>query len=279
LPRGSNRTLARLVAPPAIAHARGKAVARVLATLGLVALVACTAHDAADPASTPATSPTRTGEAAATASPTRTELAMLAPQQTRAGTLRFTTDAIRAPGAADAFLERLHRRSDGAETRAALVEALPRTGGTYAHALAALLDDPAPGVRAMVVHVARRADAAVAIAILERGLADTDAAVRGEALRSAAAHGALASRVAGLLGDRDVAVRAEAARTLGVLRAAPARDRLERSLHDADPAVRLEALRALDRIAPGSLAGHAALDTLARDTDDRVARLARKLRR
>ncbi|MBS1123813.1 MAG: hypothetical protein H6Q90_6041, partial [Deltaproteobacteria bacterium] len=47
-------------------------------------------------------------------------------------------------------------------------------------------------------------------------------------------------------------------------------------LGDGAPEVRLEALRALDRIAPGSVDA-AKLSTLARDTDERISRLAVKL--
>lgn len=209
------------------------------------------------------------------------ELRRAAPQKTRAQTLRYATDVIHDPRAASVFLERLLENSDTAEVRAALVEALPRTGGVYADAVADLIKtETSATVRTAYVFAVRRAPAEHAIGVLTRAFADETTEVRTEAARSAAAHpeGArLASELRAALASADPQLRAEAARSLGVLRVTGAQTELAASLTDATPEVRLEALRALDRIAPGSLTGRPALDVLAKDPDPRVARLATSL--
>lgn len=211
----------------------------------------------------------------------RAELAAAQPQTTRAGGARFTTELVHDRRVAAVFLDRLARRSDDEATRAALAEALPRTGGLYADAVAELIaTEPSALVRSIFVHTARRAPADHAIAILRRGFADSALEVRTEAARTTAAHaagGRLASELRAALADSDPALRVEAARSLGILKIAIARADLERLLSDGVADVRLAALRAIDRIAPGSLAGSAALAALANDPDDRVSRLAKKL--
>lgn len=209
------------------------------------------------------------------------ELAQLAPSKTRAGFVRFTSDAIHDPRAASVFLDRLARGGDSDDVRAALVEALPRTGGTYADAAVELMGaERSSVVRAAYVHAARRAPAAHAIAIMTRGLADSDAEVQAEAARAAAAHPdgkRLATELRAALASSNAAVRAESARTLGILQIADARDALAARISDESADVRLEALRAIERIAPGS-ARSLPLDKLAKDEDPRIVALVGRLR-
>ncbi|HVK88968.1 MAG TPA: HEAT repeat domain-containing protein [Kofleriaceae bacterium] len=261
----------------------------------VIALAACTASS--DDRTTPTAAPPSSSNQprgdwrariAADASELRSsapahyaELRGAAPQTTRAHTLRFTTELIRDPRAASVFLERLAEGSDSAEVRAALVEALPRTGGIYADAVAELIvNERDAAVRTAYVFTMRRAPADLAIAVLARGLADDDTSVRAESARSAAAHtdGArLAGELRAALSASDPQLRVEAARALGILRVTGAQPELSVRLSDASADVRLEALRALDRIAPGSLTGRPALEALASDPDPRVARLAASL--
>jgi hypothetical protein len=209
------------------------------------------------------------------------ELTSLAPQRTRAGHARFTSDALHDPRAASVLLDRLAAAHETEDTRVALAEALPRTGGVYADAVVDLLElERAAAVRAVLVSTARRAPADHALAILRRGFADGSNDVRAEACRTAASRAdgaALADDVRGAFATGDATTRSEAARTLGILRIAAARDALLAALGDSSADVRLESLRALDRLAPGSLAPHPALGALARDSDERVARLASSL--
>lgn len=206
------------------------------------------------------------------------ELATLQPARTRAGLLRFTTSSIHDPRVAAVFLDRIVNAREPEPVRAALVEALPRTGGLYADAAAELIaSERSPLVRATYVHAARRAPADPALAIIERGLADADPVVTAEAARAAAAHpagGRAAASLRAALGSADAMTRAAAARALGVLAVAGSEAALTARLADPAADVRLEALRALDRLAPGAVAG---LDALARDPDPRVARLAARL--
>jgi len=103
----------------------------------------------------------------------RVGLAQLQPALTRAQFLRFTDDAIHDARAASVFLDRLANGNESEGVRAALVDALPRTGGLYADAVVELVAaERSHTVRAAYVHTARRAPAAEAIAIAERGIAD-----------------------------------------------------------------------------------------------------------
>jgi len=182
------------------------------------------------------------------------------------------------PKLAAIVLDRLARKADPEEVRVALAEALPTTGGPFADALADLfIDEGSAKVRAAFVRVTPNDQA---LSILRRAFADPSTEVRLVALRSASTHTVceqLASELRTTLTDREPALRAEAARSIGALKIEAARNELVTALSDGDPEVRLEAMRALDRIAPGSLAGTAAVTALRSDPDVRVAELAQKL--
>lgn len=180
------------------------------------------------------------------------ELASLQPSVTRAGFLRFTTKAIHDPRAARVFLDRLESGAESEGVRAALVEALPRTGGEYADAIVELMaKERSPLVRAAYVHTARRAPALQAIAIAERGFVDSSPEVIAEAIRATAslADGAkLASSLRASLASSDATVRMEAARAIGILKIAIAKTELDALAFDASPEVRREAARATMRL-------------------------------
>ncbi len=216
----------------------------------------------------------------ATAPQLLAELTQLAPTKTRAGFVRFTSDAIHDPRAASVLLERLARGGESDGVRAALVEALPRTGGRYADAVVELFAvERSAHVRTTFVHAARRAPAADAVALLTRALGDSDAEVQAEAARSAAAHpeGArLATQLRTALASSSPIVRAESARSLGILKIAAAKGDLAARISDGSADVRLEALRAIDRIEPGA-ARALPLAKLATDEDPRVVALATRL--
>lgn len=208
------------------------------------------------------------------------ELAQLSPARTRAGHLRFTTRVDADPRATAVFLDRLARGVASVAERAALVEVLPRTTGAYADALGELFAaEPTAEVRAAYAFVTRRAPAEHAVPLIQQALADVSPVVQAEAARSAAAHPAgaqLAPELEAALAAPDATTRSAAARALGIHQVGAAQAALTARLGDSDPEVRLAALRALDRIAPGSLDA-ATLRALATDADPRIARLATKL--
>ena len=175
-------------------------------------------------------------------------------------------------------IDRLARKVDPEDVRVSLAEALPRNGGVYADALADLfVDENSAKVRAAFV---RATPSDQAVSILRRAFADPSTEVRIAAARLAATHTVcerLASELRTALTDRDPALRTEAARSLGALKIEAARDELVQALGDGSAEVRLEAMRALDKIAPGSLAKTAAVMALRSDSDPRVAELAQKL--
>jgi HEAT repeat protein len=208
------------------------------------------------------------------------ELTAVAPQRTRAGILRFTSTPSADPRATSVFLDRLARGGGTVAERAALGEVLARTTGTYADALVDLFAaERDAAVRSAFVHSAKRATSEHAVTVIQRGLGDPAAEVQAEAARVASAHPAgsqLAPELRGALASSEPEVRKEAARALGILGVASARGELVARLGDGAADVRLESLRALDRIAPGSVDA-ATLSSLSRDTDERISRLAVRL--
>lgn len=197
------------------------------------------------------------------------------------GMLRFRGDEVADPRLAPLLLERLLRRPERAETLA-LIEVLPRTGGDWADAFVALAAaEPDPALRAILVASLRWAPTAAAQAGIRAGLRDGSGLVRGEAARAAGwrKDGAgLASDLARVLGDADPYTRAMAARSLGYLRAGAAFEPLLPLLGDPDAEVRLQALRALERLDAARLRARPEIPTLRADPDPRVARAAAALR-
>ena len=213
------------------------------------------------------------------ASPERYDaIRQLEPRSTRADLLRFTGDAVRHPDAAPLLLARYLEGNESPQVRAALVEALPRTGGVFGPAVADLLArERDPGVRSVMVHALRRADAPSALAGFELGLADSDAGVRAEAARSIAYHAEGAALAQGLISatnDPSSQVAVAAARSLGVLKVEAAKEPLVGLLGSDDAEVRLHALRALSRIDEDHAASLEQTQALIQDSDPRVAKLA-----
>ncbi len=208
------------------------------------------------------------------------ELTAIAPQRTRAGILRFTTTPSADPRATSVFLDRLARGGGTAAERAAIGEVLARTTGTYADALVDLFAaERDASVRSAFVHSAKRATSGHAVTVIQRGLGDPAAEVQAEAARVASAHPSglrLAPELRAALASSAPEVRSEAARALGILGVVSARGELVARLGDGAADVRLESLRALDRIAPGSIDA-ATLSSMSRDRDERISRLAVRL--
>ncbi|MBV1861212.1 MAG: HEAT repeat domain-containing protein [Nannocystaceae bacterium] len=203
----------------------------------------------------------------------------MGPRTTRAGTARFTGPLVRRPIAAAVFLDRLTAGGDvSSEVRAALVEALPRTTGPFGPAVIALLAQESDArVRVAMVASLRTADAPSALAGLELGLHDSDAAVRMAAARTATRRTDGAELEAPLLAaaaDSDADVKAEAIRSLGVLKIEAAKDLIEAELKADDAALRLSAVRALVRIDPAFAKSR--VRSLVADEDPRVAKSARQ---
>jgi HEAT repeat protein len=208
-------------------------------------------------------------------------VAELEPSPTRAGFARFTTPVIHDPAVASLLLVRLAEGGDPPDVRAALVEALPRTGGDFADAVLDLLTEEQDAqVRVALVSSLRRAPASHAVPGLELALADRDPAIRALAAQTAAMHEqghALADPLRAALSDEHGPTRAAAARAMGVFGITAAQGQLAGLVDDDVPEVRLEALRALTRVDPAGATRLPQLERLQRDGDPRVARLARTI--
>jgi hypothetical protein len=213
----------------------------------------------------------------------RDQLMVLQPQKTRAGWVRFTDPVINNPEAAAILLERLLANGDAPEVRAALAEALGRTRGDYATEVSELLASEADArVREMLVGtLGRQAPTPEALVGLATGLKDSTVEVRAAAARTIATRSdgvELGDELIGMLVDVEPSVRSEAARTLGILQIDEATQPLVELLADANAEVRLDALRAVHRIDPEYALALPVLAQLEQDGDDRVKRLATKIR-
>ncbi|KIG18850.1 hypothetical protein DB30_07186 [Enhygromyxa salina] len=239
-----------------------------------------------DPVPVPAQATVESGTNPASASgegSLHDQIMALQPQKTRAGWLRITDPIINTPEAAPILIERLVAGGDTPEVRAALAEAIGRTTADYADRVSPLISSEAdPRVREMLVGtLGRQAPSPAAHVGLMAGLQDSDASVRAAAARTIAARkdGAeLAEGLIRLLQDQDNKVCADTARSLGVLGVDAAKHGMVDLLAHADPEVRLQALRAIDRIDPSFAASLGSLATLAEDGDVRVQRLAVSIR-
>lgn len=200
------------------------------------------------------------------------------PLATRPGFTRIRGAAVRTPAAASVFLVRYLEERDAPETRAALIEALPRTGGVYEDAIVELYDSESDEqVRAAMMAVLGRSDTAASAQSLAKGLTDRALSVRLEAAAAAGKHpqgGQLGAQLQGLLSDDSAQVRAIAARSLGFQHVATATEALAARLADDDADVRLESLRALARIDAEYLAAQPQAARLQQDDDLRVRRAA-----
>jgi hypothetical protein len=209
------------------------------------------------------------------------QLMALPVRPTRAGFPRLTGPLVRDPDAAPILLHRLLSKGEPVDTRAAIVEALPRTTGDYSAAAAELMElETDPRVRELLCAALARAQAPYAIEGLERGLADSAARVRAEALRSLGHRtdaGELEPQMIAALSDPDLVVQQEAARTLGTLEVVAAKEALVARLDSPSADVRRHSLRALSRIDPEHTRTLAQLQALRSDPDPKVARLAEQL--
>ena len=201
---------------------------------------------------------------------------------TRPGFTRIRGEVVHHEVAASVFLLRYLDERDG-ETRAALVEALPRTGGLYEDALAELIDsEPNEDARAAMVAALGRGKTAASMHGIGKGLADKSISVRLEAAVAASRNprGAnLGPALEARLADADDSVRAAAARALGIHSIASAKESLAARLADGSAEVRLQALRALSRIDAAYLASQPQMASLGQDDDARVRRAAEKATR
>jgi HEAT repeat protein len=229
--------------------------------------------------------PARETASAATAEP-RAWTLPAEPARTRSGQLRFVDPELTDnPAAARMLLDRL-ASEPRAEVRAALVEALPRTGGEWlGDVVVHFGTEPAAAVRVAMAAIAPRAPRAEGGALLGLALRDPDPSVRTEAALatpSLAAPAALEAKLpeglAALLADSEPRPRAAAARSLGILGAPASFAAIRPLLRDAEGEVRLQALHALERLEPNRAARIDELASLERDADARVARLASRLR-
>lgn len=209
-------------------------------------------------------------------------VATVPPVRTRAGTLRFTDASLLAPDAAPLLLARLVTAEADTAERVALVGAAARSTGSWAPTVAALVPlETDPAVRRMLVEVLAQAPLEVAAPALEAAAGDAAAPVRAAAARAIGGHPdglALHDLLARLLDDAAPAVRAEAARSAGWLGAATLWGALAARVEDDEAAVRLRAIRALQRLDPTRAAGLSAIAAATRDRNAKVARAAQQVR-
>lgn len=218
------------------------------------------------------------------ADPQAAELAWTGvPERTRTGQPAFVGEAFRDPAVGPVVLERLLRATDPPQWRAPLALAAVRAEAIPAGELVGLLRaEPDAAVRVVLLEVADRAPTADAAGALALGAMDRDPAVRAAALRALAAR----SDVPGLDGlivagaqDADPEVRAAAAQAIGWLGLSELWGAAQALLADPVPAVRIKALRALERLDEARARDLPAVQAMAEDPDPRTAAVARRLLR
>lgn len=194
----------------------------------------------------------------------------------RAGALALAQ--LDHPDAIVLLADRLHRNVDHGELRVAVARAFVARGHELPEIVAGLYDlESDPAVQATLLYGLARAPADLALPRIADGLAAADARLRLEAAVVAGTHAdaaALAPQLIDALSDGDADVRGRAARALGRHQVADAWAPLQDRLADAQPLVRLQALRALQAIDADRAAALPQLRTLAADPDPRVARAA-----
>ena len=216
----------------------------------------------------------------------RAFLETLEPVKTRAGHLRFTAREIADPQAAMIFGYRLAEPGSPQELRLALAEVLHRSGGDWSAVLLGQLDgEQDPAVRAILVSTLAKASEGPALLGIHVGLLDPDPGVRRAAAElagwapSAGRESSVAGPLQAALLDENAEVRAAASRSLGLLGEVDRFELLVPGLADADAEVRLQALRALERLDSRRAAALPAVASLAAEgSDPRVKRAATKLR-
>lgn len=186
--------------------------------------------------------------------------------------------------AAPVLLRRLLQGTDPPETRRAIAEALPQTGGDWQEGAAALIAlDASPEVRKQLVETMRYAAPPHDIEGLRRGFKDEDPAVNIAAARTTGFSRSGAELFQELFSstfDADWDLRAAAVQALGMLRLPRSRDLLLKALADEEREVRLQALLALELLDPEGVIHLPQLEKLARDRKShRIARKAELLLR
>lgn len=170
------------------------------------------------------------------------------PMMTRTGAPRFGSDI----GPSVWVMERLVLGQDPTEVRVALVDALIRSEGPWAHWIThVVLTDPAPEVRRIATEILRHTSPEAAKEALLGALQDAEPGVRAASVRAIGRlhpDAALKQALLDAATDPDDEVAGYAARSLGWLRAENAYETIAALLVRSNDQTRVHALRALERI-------------------------------
>jgi len=258
---------------------------------GIVAADASPAEDGLAPMAAPegageAEAEARTAQPRREGAEARAFLETAKPVSTRAGHLRFTAQEIADPQATAIFAARLATPETPQELRLALAEVLHRSGGDWSAAiLAQLAVEHDPEVRGILVSTLAKAPEGAALVGLQRGLVDPAGEVRRAACElagwapAAGRDSSVEAPLRAALGDDEARVRAAASRAFGLLGERDHFDAVMSGLVDDDAEVRLQTLRALERLDRDRAAALAEVASLAAEgSDPRVKRAASKLR-
>lgn len=179
--------------------------------------------------------------------------------------------------------DRLASGQDAPEVRLAVAAGIATRIHQWPEIAAGLVDAEAdPAVLGVLLAGLQRVPPDLALPRLQTALSHSDSAVRVEAAVVLGRHAdgaAAADALVVALGDDAAMVRGRAARALGRHAVGTAFEPLRGALADDDAAVRLQALRALEKVDAARTAALPELGELAVDSDHRVARVATELRR
>ncbi len=199
------------------------------------------------------------------------------PMMTRTGAPRFGSDI----GPSVWVMERLVLGEDPTEVRVALVDALIRAEGPWAHWIThVVLTDPAPEVRRIATEILRHTSPEQAREGLLGALHDAEPGVRAASARAIGrlqADSRLQEALLGAAADPDDEVAGYAARSLGWLRTEHAYETIAALLVRTRVQTRVHALRALERLDSQRAAIDPQVHDRCTDTSSQVINVAQTL--
>ncbi|MCA9715551.1 MAG: HEAT repeat domain-containing protein [Myxococcales bacterium] len=185
------------------------------------------------------------------------------------------------PDAAPVLVTRMLDGKESNQNKEAIAYALPRTGGDWSEAAAALIPLEAdPRVRKALVESMRYAEDPHGVEGLRHGFKDEEAEIRAAAARTAGFNPSgrmLYNELLSGLFAEDWDMRAASAQSLGKLEMKEAESALRRSLADEHEQVRLYSLLALEKISPDNVGGFPEVAKLRSDPSEPVASEANRI--
>ena len=190
---------------------------------------------------------------------------------------RFNDPTLAASQWTPLHIERLVTEDTPEHVQLALISLLSQQSlSSFGSDLLPLYAHPSPELRAAMVDLLPRFDVQVQATAIEQLRMDSDWLVREQTMRVISRHLGSASTYSSVLqdglSDTSTEVRIQAVKGLGWNDIGTPLIQLEPLLKDSDPTVRLNALRTMERLHPGSVLKLDIVDSLLADSNPKVRR-------